>query len=51
MSFLRLGAVAMLDAVGLSATAERLQETGLVQSVDRMSMDGLLALWQPASSN
>ncbi len=51
MSFLRLGAVAMLDAVGLSATAEQLQQTGLVQSVDRMSMDGLLALWQPASSN
>jgi protease-4 len=51
MSFLRVGAVVMLDAVGLSATAERLQQTGLVQSVDRMSMDGLLALWQPASSN
>lgn len=51
MSFLRLGVVALLDTVGLSATAERLQETGLVQSVDRMSMDGLLALWQPASSN
>src|SRR6478735_7436397 len=47
MSFLRVATVVMLDAVGLSATAERLQETGLVQSVDRMSMDGLLALWQP----
>lgn len=51
MSFLRVATVVVLDTVGLSATAERLHETGLVQSVDRMSMDGLLALWQPASSN
>jgi protease-4 len=51
MSFLRVATVVLLDTVGLGATAERLQETGLVQSVDRMSMDGLLALWQPASSN
>lgn len=51
MNFLRIGTAALLDAVGLSATAQRIQDSGLVQVADRFAMEGLLALWQPASPN
>ena len=51
MNFLRLGTAALLEAVGLNATAQRLQDSGLVQAADRFALEGLLALWQPATSN
>ena len=39
------------QAVGLSAFAQRLEEWGAVQAVERLNLDGLLALWHPPSSN
>jgi protease-4 len=51
LSFLRVGTAALLEAVGLNATAERLQDSGFVHAADRFALDGLLALWQPASPN
>jgi protease-4 len=51
MSFLRSAAALGLDAVGLGAIARRLEHSGVAQAVDRVGLDGMLALWQPAASN
>jgi protease IV len=50
-SFLHLGAAAALDAVGLHALARQVEETGALQAIDRIDLDGLLALWHPAGAN
>lgn len=39
------------DTVGLSAIAHRIEEWGAVQAVERLNLDGLLALWHPPSTN
>jgi protease-4 len=39
------------QAVGLSAFAQRIEEWGAVQAVERLNLDGLLVLWHPPSSN
>jgi len=49
-SFLHLAAWSF-QALGLSATARRLEEWGAVQAVERLNLDGLLALWHPPGSN
>ena len=40
-----------LDAVGLNALAERFKDWGAVQAVERLNLDGLLALWLPPGVN
>jgi len=35
----------------LSSIAHQFEQTGVVQAVDRLGIDGMLALWQPAASN
>jgi protease IV len=39
------------NAMGLSAVAQRIEEWGAVQAVERLNLDGLLALWHPPSPN
>jgi protease IV len=51
LTFLRTAASMTLDAVGLGSIARRVEQSGVGQAVDRLSMDGMLALWQPAASN
>ncbi len=51
LTFLHAAAVALLDAVGLSALGHRLDEWGTVAAVERFNLDGLLALWHPAGAN
>lgn len=51
LSFLHLGAAAALDAVGLDGLARRLTETGSIQALQRLNLDGLLALWHPSAAN
>jgi protease IV len=51
LSFLHLGMAAALDAVGLTGLARRLEDTGTVQALDRLNLDGLLALWHPPTAN
>ena len=48
LPFLHVAALGLLDAIGL---AERFQEFGAIQAVERLNLDGLLALWHPPSSN
>jgi len=51
LSFLRAAAAVTLEAVGLSGIAHQIEQGGVAQAVDRLGMDGMLALWQPAASN
>jgi protease-4 len=51
LTFLRTATSITLDAIGLSGIARRIEQSGVGQAVDRLSMDGMLALWQPAASN
>jgi protease-4 len=51
LSFLHLGAAAVFDAVGLPSLARRLEEAGTVQALERLNLDGLLALWHPSAAN
>ncbi len=51
LTFLRTAASITLDALGLSGFARQIGQVGMAQAVDRLSLDGMLALWQPAGSN
>jgi protease-4 len=51
LSFLHLAMAGLLDAVGLSALARRVGDWGTIQAVERLNLDGLLALWHPPSTN
>ena len=50
LSFLHVAAWT-LQAVGLSAMAHRIEAWSAVQAVERLNLDGLLALWHPPSAN
>jgi protease-4 len=51
LPFLHAAMRAVLDAAGLNALAERLDAWGTISAVQRFNLDGLLALWHPATSN
>ena len=50
LTFLRTAASITLDALGLSAIARQIEQTGMAQAVDRLGLDGMLALWHPGGS-
>jgi protease-4 len=50
LSFLHLGQ-ALLHAVGLEGLAGRIEGAGAVQALERLNLDGLLALWHPQMTN
>jgi protease-4 len=51
LPFLHTAAVTVLETVGLSSFARRMEEWGTVQAVERLNLDGLLALWHPPLTN
>src|SRR5580692_2442915 len=51
LPFLHAAAVALLDAFGLTTLARSIDELGAVQAIERLNLDGLLALWHPANAN
>ena len=51
LPFLKTAASVTLEALGLGSLAHQLERSGVVQAVDRVGLDGMLALWQPAASN
>jgi protease-4 len=51
LPFLHTAASALLGAVGLGTFAQHLDEWGAVQTVERLNLDGLLALWHPSAGN
>jgi len=48
LTFLRTAASIALDALGLGGIAHKVEQAGMAQAVDRLGLDGMLALWQPA---
>jgi protease-4 len=51
LTFLRTAASAAIVAFGLSGLARQIGQAGVVQAVEHLGLDGMLALWRPASSN
>ena len=51
LTFLRTAASITLDALGLGGIAHKLEQAGLAQAADRLSLDGMLALWEPSERN
>jgi protease-4 len=51
LPFLHTAAIATLDAIGLGPFARRLEGWATVQAVERLNLDGLLALWHPPLTN
>ena len=51
LPFLHTMAVSLLDAVGLRTFARQIEEWGATQTIGRLSLDGLLALWHPPAAN
>jgi protease-4 len=51
LPFLHAAAAAALEAAGFSGLARGLHEWGAIQAVERLNLDGLLALWHPAGAN
>ena len=49
LSMLHLATAVVLDALGLSSVAQRFE--GSVLAVERLNLDGLLALWHPPAGN
>jgi protease IV len=47
LTFLKTAASITLDVLGFSSIARQVEQAG----VDRLGLDGMLALWQPAGSN
>jgi protease-4 len=50
LPFLHTAAIAVLDAVGLRSFARQIEDWGTVQAIDRLNLDGLLALWHPSGA-
>ena len=50
LSFLHLATVTVLEAVGLRTLARRIETWGTLQAMERLNLDGLLALWHPPIS-
>jgi protease-4 len=51
LSFIHLGGSALLEAFGLGTLARQLESLGLLQAVEKLNLDGLLALWHPSPQN
>jgi protease-4 len=51
LPFLHTAAVATLEALGFGSFARHLEEWGAVQAIERLNLDGLLALWHPQAGN
>src|SRR5712672_3105799 len=51
LPFLHNAAVVTLEALGLGSFGRRIEESGAVQAIERLNLDGLLALWHPPIAN
>jgi protease-4 len=51
LSILHLSVALALEALGASSLAQRVETWGSLQAVERLNLDGLLALWHPPVGN
>jgi protease-4 len=50
LSMIHLMTSAVLDAAGLTSLARRIEESATVRTIERLNLDGLLALWHPSAN-
>jgi len=50
LPFLHVAASWLLDAVGLGAWARQMETWGTMRAIERLNLDGLLALWHPSTN-
>ena len=48
MSFIRLALSMSFEAIGLTSIARQFEESGAIQAVDQLGLQGVLALWRPS---
>lgn len=51
LPFLHAAAAAALEAAGFSKLAHAIEELGTMRAVERLNLDGLLALWHPVGTD
>jgi protease-4 len=51
LPFLHTAMAELLDGLGFGGLAERIKDWGALQAVERLNLDGLLALWHPPTTN
>lgn len=51
LTFIRTAASVTLDVLGFGSIARQVEQGGMTQAVDRLGLDGLLALWHPGTVN
>ena len=51
LSFLHLAAIGVLDALGFRSLARSIESSAALQAIERLNLDGLLALWHPPVTN
>jgi protease IV len=51
LPFLHTAAITLLNGVGLGWVARRIEDVGALQAMERLNLDGLLALWHPPTAN
>jgi protease-4 len=51
LDFLHLATASVLEAVGLASLARRIEDSAAVQTIEKLNLDGLLALWHPSAPN
>jgi protease IV len=51
LPFLHTAAIALLNGTGLGFIARHFEGVGAVQAIERLNLDGLLALWHPPAAN
>lgn len=49
LPFLHLATAGVLEAIGLDKVARRLEASAVVRTIERLNLDGLLALWHPST--
>ena len=50
LPFLHVAAATVFDAMGLTSWAKRIETWGAVRAIERLNLDGLLALWHPSTN-
>jgi protease-4 len=50
LPFLHVAAATVFEAVGLTSWAKRVETWGAVRAIERLNLDGLLALWHPSTN-
>jgi protease-4 len=51
LPFLHTAAISLLNGLGLDSLARRFEGLGAIQAVERLNLDGLLALWHPPTAD